>query len=125
MSKQSTFNFLPHVAGALCLAFLAGSQNTSAADLGADPQVQAAHLLQHQITWSTGADRFQLFSHSAGNIYSSQEQAQRILQPINDIAVAGAEYAGSSLFTTSAPIAPQLQAAKMLNHNFGCRPFEC
>lgn len=125
MSKQSTFNLLSHAVGALCLTFFAGGHNASAADLGAEPQAQAAHLLQHQIIWSTGADRFQQFSHSGGNIYTSQEQAQRILQPNNDVAAIHAKYVGSSLFTTSAPIAPQLQAAKMLNQNLGCRSFEC
>jgi hypothetical protein len=81
--------------------------------------------LQQPLARSKAAVGFQQFAHKGGKIQTPQEQAQRILQPINPVATFRIEYVGSSQFSTSAPIEPQLQAAQILNHNLGCRPLEC
>ena len=116
MSKLSTFKSLSLAVGALCLTSLAGIQDSVAADA----QMQAANLLQHNSTWSAGTDGFQ--QSSSGKIYTSQEQAQRILQPVIDVAVSDA---GSGHFMTYEPVNPQLQAVQILSRNLNCSPTAC
>lgn len=115
MSKLSTFNSLSLAVGALCLTSLAGIQDSFAADA----QTQAANLLQHNFTWSSGTDAFP--QSSGGKTYTSHEQAQHVLQPVTEVVTGNAE----GKFMATGSVEPQLQAAQILSRNINCRPSAC
>lgn len=125
MFKLSTINSLSLAAGTLCLTSLASINNSIAADLGVDAQMQATNLLQPEIVWNAGTSGFQLLGRGSEKYYSPQEQAQHILLSVNDAPVDVAGYIGSGQPMTSRFREPQLQAASILSRNIICSPVLC
>jgi len=117
MFKQSSINTRSLTIGALFLTLMTGIQVSVAADMDTDPQVQAAHLLQHPLTWIASTDGFQQSGYLSDKALDPQRQAQHVLQPVFDVAAGGPEHLISGQFMIYELTEPQLRAAQILSHN--------
>lgn len=115
MSKLSTINPLSLALGALFLISLASFRVSSAADMSTVPQVQAANVLQHPTTWIASTDGFKKAGYVSDKARDSQQQAQRVLQPVHDVANTNSVASGQSLASES--LEPQLQAIRLLSQS--------
>lgn len=81
MNKSLPIHPLTLVLGALILASIAGIRVSVAADIAADPQQQAANVLQQPTRWTADTDGFNESFASSHQALDPQQQAQRVLQP--------------------------------------------
>lgn len=107
----------PLILGTLFLISLAGFRISAAGDLDTDPHVQAAHVLQHPQTWIVSSGGFNKPEHGSGKALDSQQQAQRVLQPVIDVVHGSAKSVGSGQFLASESVEPQSQAIRLLSHS--------
>lgn len=81
MTKPSTIHPLLRAVGALFLVSIAGIRISAAADIAADPQQQAANMLQHPTFWIADTGGFYKSPAGSHQALDPQQQAQRVLQP--------------------------------------------
>lgn len=86
MTKLSTIHLLPLAVGALFLISIAGIRVSAAADIAADPQQQAANVLQHPTIWTADTDGSYKSLTGIHQALDPQQQAQRVLQPVHEVA---------------------------------------